>query len=320
MNNSYLNFRTDMADERVDNYKKVKKLTEVKGVKVNNIIRNGAKITVVDVLDDGGSKALKKDIGKYITIEFNNVNELDNVDKQHMIKEISDSIKLLEGKDINSVLVVGLGNVNITPDALGPKVVSFVNVTRHVIKYAKELLDKEEKEISAIAPGVLGTTGIETENIIEEVVKLVNPDLVIAIDSLASCSMSRLGKTIQLSNTGITPGAGVGNKRKGLNQKNLSVPVIAIGVPTVVDMATITNESIDKLINNIKEETKEYSDNKKIKAMNEVFDMFENEHRYEMIANTLDTDNYIVTPKEIDVIIDGISEMIASGINEAFVS
>ena len=315
---SGLNFRTDMADERVDEYKKVNNLSEVDGIKVETKDLDIAKITTVDVLNENGKCALGKDIGKYITIEIDDVEYLTEDIKERIIDVVSEKIKLLVGDNLNSILVVGLGNEYVTPDALGPKVVSFVNVTRHAIKYAKELVEEGTREISALSPGVMGMTGIETEEIIEAVVKKTNPQMLIVIDSLASLSMSRLGKTIQLGNTGITPGAGVGNSRHTLNFETLKIPVIAIGVPTVVDQATITNEAIDKVIKTVQNEAINYSNHGiDVKKVEEVFKLFDNSNRYNMIANILHTENYIVTPKEIDQIIAKISEIIASAINKA---
>lgn len=312
------NYRTDMADERVDTYKQVNNLTEIDGIKVESKTCDIVKTTTVDVLNENGKNAVKKDIGKYITMEIKDVEYLTDEQKQSVISALSEQIKVLIGRNVNSIMIVGLGNANVTPDALGPKVVSFVNVTRHMLLYAKDYVEPGTKEISAISPGVLGTTGIETEEIIESVTKLVKPDVLIVIDSLASMSVSRIGKTIQLGNTGITPGAGVGNKRRALNKESLGTDVIAIGVPTVVDMATITNEAIDKLINNLKNEATNYMnhgmDNKKVE---EIFSLFDRDDRYNMIANALHTDNYIVTPKEIDNVILKISEIIASGLNVA---
>lgn len=213
-------------------------------------------------------------------------------------------------------MIVGLGNINITPDALGPKVASYVNVTRHLLRYAKELITEPVNEISAISPGVLGTTGIETEEIIHAVTENAKPDVIIAIDSLASMSVSRVGKTIQLSDTGITPGQGVGNTREGLNEKTLGRKVVAIGVPTVTDMATITNDAIDKVLDSVDDEIKNYTNNV-TKESNEVLEIMCSENRYNKIANILETENYIVTPKEIDAVISKISEIIASAINEA---
>ncbi len=312
------NFRTDMADERVDTYKQVHNLTEINGIKVESVTENIIKTTTVDVLNENGKNAVKKDIGKYITMEIKDVEYLTEEQKQSVITAVANQIKILIGKEVNNILIVGLGNEAVTPDALGPKVVSFVNVTRHMLKYAKEFVEPGTKEISAISPGVLGTTGIETEEIVEAVTKIVNPEVLIVIDSLASMSMDRLGKTIQLGNTGITPGAGIGNKRKALNRESLGTEVIAVGVPLVVDMATITNEAIDKLTDNLKDEATNYMNHGLDKSkVDELFSLFDRDDRYTMIANALHTDNYIVTPKEIDSVLLKISEIIASGLNVA---
>ena len=312
------NFRTDMADERVDTYKQVNNLTEIDGIKVESKTEDSIKITTVDVLNENGKNAVKKDIGKYVTMEIRDVEYLTDEQKQAAIAAVANQIKILIGRDVNNILIVGLGNEAVTPDALGPKVVSFVNVTRHMLKYAKEFVEPGTKEISAISPGVLGTTGIETEEIVEAVTKIVNPEVLIVIDSLASMSMDRLGKTIQLGNTGITPGAGIGNKRRVLNKQSLGVEVIALGVPLVVDVATITNEAIDKLTDKLKNEATNYMkhglDKDKVDAL---FSHLDGENRYSMIASALHTDNYIVTPKEIDNVLLKISEIIASGLNVA---
>ena len=225
----------------------------------------------------------------------------------------------LPNSDFNkSILVVGLGNESVTPDSLGPKVIKEVQVTRHILNFAKELVEPNTRAVSAIAPGVLGTTGIETSEIILSIVKSVKPDMLIVIDSLASSSIHRIGNTIQLSNTVITPGAGVRNKREGINEKTIGIPVIAIGVPSVVDMATITNEAIDKMIDSAKEELEEFS-NKIIekKKVDSIFEFLERDTRYDMISNILNTENYIVTPKEIDDLILDMSSIIADGINKA---
>lgn len=316
MNKSYLNFRTDMADERVDLYKKVHNLSEIDGVIVKTTDTDNVRITTVDITNENGEKALSKKVGKYITIESPNVEYLEENEKQTLISKIAEQIKILVEGDQKSVMIVGLGNIYVTPDALGPKVVKYLDVTRHLLKFAKEYIDSNTREVSAISPGVMGTTGIETSEIIESVVKRVKPNIVIVIDSLASQSVHRVGKTIQLSNRGIVPGAGVKNKREGINEETLNIPVIAIGVPTVVDMATITNEAIDKMLENSQKEIEEFN-NENINAdhSNSIFSLLNNDNRYSMIANTLDTENYIVTPKEIDQIIDKMSEVIASSIN-----
>lgn len=316
MNKKYLNFRTDMADERFDTYKKVHNLSEIDGIKVDSKTEDNINITTVDVLNENGKEALLKDIGRYVTIEIPELSTLEEEEKNEISKKLSLKITEMIGKDKkNKVLVVGLGNIYVTPDALGPKVVQNIEVTRHLLHLAKDLIDENTRDVSAISPGVLGTTGIETYEIVNSVTNVVKPDIIIAIDSLASGSIHRIGKTIQLSNTGITPGAGVRNKRVGLKKENLGVDVIAVGIPTVVDMATITNEAIDKLIENTKEEITNYSNNKENNLTAEIFEKLENETRYDMIANVLDTQNYIVTPKEVDSLIEDMANIISSGIN-----
>lgn len=318
MNKSYLNFRTDMADERVDVYKKVHNLTEIDGVIVKSSDSNNIKMTTVEVTNENGEQALGKQMGTYITFESQDMQYFTEEQKQAMISQIGDQIKLLVEGEKKSVMVVGLGNEYVTPDSLGPKVVKFLDITRHLLKFAKEYVDSNTtREVSAISPGVLGTTGIETAEIIESVVNKVKPDVIIAIDSLVSQSIDRVGKSIQIGNRGIVPGAGVRNKREGINEETLNIPVIAIGVPTVVDMATITNEAIDKMLENSKKEIEEFS-NKNIDNNNDtsvIFNLLNEDNRYNMIANTLNTENYIVTPKEVDQIIDKVSEIIASSIN-----
>lgn len=279
MQKNEYNFSTDMADERVDEYKKVHNLSEISGIKVETCKTKYANITTVDILNELGKKAVGKEVGKYITIELNNITELTEEEKKSIIFEVQKQIKILVGDTLLSAMIVGLGNEYVTPDALGPKVISCINVTRHAIRYAKDLVEPGTREISAISPGVLGMTGIETEEIIEAIANRINPGIIIVIDSLASMSVSRVGKTIQLGNSGITPGAGVGNRRKTLDKKTLGMPVIAIGVPTVVNMTTILEEY------NIKDNSEE--------------------------------NNMIVTPKEIDALIKNMSEIIAEGINNS---
>ncbi len=304
-----INFKTDMADERVDVYKRFHNLSSIDGVKVSTEKENDISTTVVEILNENGSQALQKDIGKYITIELKDVKYLDEHQRKNIIDILVEQIKALIGTDNSkSILVVGLGNSQATPDSLGPKVVENLDITRHLLNFAKDFMDPDTRSVSGISPGVLGTTGIETSEIVNSVVSSVKPDIIIAIDSLASSSFKRVGNTIQLSNTGITPGSGVRNKREGLNEKTLNVPVIAIGVPTVVDIATITNETLDKVIEN-----NEFIKNIEFTNSN----LSDRENRQIFISNTLDTENYIVTPKEVDELIEIMSDIISSGINMA---
>ncbi len=316
MSDKYINFKTDMADERVDTYKRVNNLTEIDGVKVKSKNDEIVTTTTVDVLNENGATALSKEIGKYITMEIKDIKYLEEKDKSKIINTLSNEIKNLIGEDkTKSILVVGLGNIYVTPDSLGPKVVQSVDITRHLINFAKDLVEPDTRSVSALSPGVLGTTGIETSEIITSVCNEVKPDIVIAIDSLASSSINRLGTTIQLSNTGITPGAGVRNKREGINQNTLNVPVIAIGVPTVVDMATITSEAIDKMVEVTKQKIENGDNSVSKEQIERVINIFNDDNKYNMIANVLDTDNFIVTPKEIDDVIQIVSDLISSGIN-----
>lgn len=316
MSDKYINFKTDMADERVDTYKRVNNLTEIDGVKVESKNDEIVTTTIVDVLNENGATALSKEIGKYITMEIKDIKYLEEKDKNKIINALSNEIKNLIGEDkTKSILVVGLGNIYVTPDSLGPKVVQSVDITRHLINFAKDLVEPDTRSVSALSPGVLGTTGIETSEIITSVCNEVKPDIVIAIDSLASSSINRLGTTIQLSNTGITPGAGVRNKREGINQNTLNVPVIAIGVPTVVDMATITSEAIDKMVEVTKQKIENGDNSVSKEQIKRVINIFNDDNKYNMIANVLDTDNFIVTPKEIDDVIQIVSDLISSGIN-----
>ena len=318
MNKKYLSFRTEMADERVDTYKRVNNLTKVDGIKVESNTKDGVITTVVDVLNENGEKAVSKKIGRYITMEVQDINYLDENGKENVQNIIATQLKALIGDDKNkSIFVVGLGNIAVTPDALGPKVVKQIDITRHLLNYAKELVSENTRAVSAISPGVLGTTGIETSEIVTSIVEKIKPDMLIVIDSLASGSIHRIGNTIQISNTGITPGEGVRNKREGINEETLGIPVIAMGVPTVVDMATITNEAIDKMIENAKNELNNYSNDKNKSNILNAFSALEQDTRYDMIANLLNTQNYIVTPKEIDDVITSVSDLIASGINIA---
>ena len=293
MSDKYINFKTDMADERVDTYKRVNNLTEIDGVKVESKNDEIVTTTTVDVLNENGATALSKEIGKYITMEIKDIKYLEEKDKNKIINTLSNEIKNLIGEDkTKSILVVGLGNIYVTPDSLGPKVVQSVDITRHLINFAKDLVEPDTRSVSALSPGVLGTTGIETSEIITSVCNEVKPDIVIAIDSLASSSINRLGTTIQLSNTGITPGAGVRNKREGINQNTLNVPVIAIGVPTVVDMATITSEAIDKMVEVTKQKIENGDNSVSKEQIERVINIFNDDNKYNMIANVLDTDNF----------------------------
>lgn len=285
-------YNTDMADERVDEYKYVNNLSAIDGIEVLQEKYDEFNITTVNVLNENGKIAIDKEIGSYITFEMDNIKYIEDKDK--IIEKLTEQIKKLI-KDNESVLVVGLGNVYVTADALGSKVINRVEATRHILKFAKEIIDSNTREVSAIAPGVMGKTGVQTSEIVSSVSKIVNPKYIIVIDSLMSKSMQRVGNSIQLSNTGIIPGSGINGLNKKIDENTTDSMVISIGVPMVVDIATITNDAISII------ENKEDNDLE----------------RYKKIAKTLDMQNYIVTPKDIDELIDLMSEVISEGINKA---
>lgn len=199
-----IKYNTDMADERVDEYKVINNMSSIDGIEITEEKFDEFKITLVNVLNQNGADAIDKKIGKYITFEMDNVKYLDN--KNKVILKLNEYLKELINTN-EPVMVVGLGNLYVTPDALGSKVVNSIEVTRHILKLAKEMIDSNTREVSAICPGVMGNTGIQTSEIISSVSNIVKPKYIIVIDSLMSKSIKRVGASIQLSNTGITPGS-----------------------------------------------------------------------------------------------------------------
>ena len=298
-----IDFRTDLADERLS---ECIKSGEVEGISSENIdLNNTLKVTRVKVLNEKGKQKIGKEIGTYITLEIKNIDIISKDKLEKISKILAEQLKELV-KGYNSILVVGLGNIDTTADSIGPKVIKDLQITRHIKKYAPNLIDKNAIEISGIAPGVLGTTGIETGEILKGIVEKVKPDAIIAIDALISRDISRLFKTIQISDTGITPGAGVGNSRKEISKKTMGIPVIAVGVPTLVEAATIVADSID-LISKQFEEFKDLQEASK-------------EDKYRLIKAVLEPSKYnlAVTPKEVDSLVDNMKLIIAHGINSTF--
>lgn len=298
-----IDFRTDLADERLS---ECIKFGEIEGISSENVdLDNTLKVTRVKVLNEKGKKKIGKEIGTYITLEIKNIDIIAKEELEKISQILAEQLKELV-KGYNSILVVGLGNIDTTADSIGPKVIKDLSITRHLKKYVPNLIDKNAKEISGIAPGVLGTTGIETGEILKGIVEKIKPDAIIAIDALISRDISRLFKTIQISDTGITPGAGVGNARKEISKKTMGIPVIAVGVPTLVEAATIVADSID-LISKQFEEFKELQEASK-------------EDKYRLIKAVLEPSKYnlAVTPKEVDSLVDNMKLIIAHGINNTF--
>ena len=234
------NFRTDMAIERRDLYQKANKVKETPGIQVSQEqVNNDISISRVEVQNEQGEQAIGKPIGNYITIDIKNLKIATEEEITKAGEVVTKELKALMQplvQEKEDILVVGLGNVYVTPDSLGPSVIKDIDITRHLIEHLPQYVDENTRPVSAISPGVLGTTGIETQEILTGIIEKVKPKLVIVIDALASRSIERISSTIQLADTGIVPGAGVGNKRKELTKQTLGIPVIAIGIPTVVDI------------------------------------------------------------------------------------
>lgn len=270
-------------------------------------------LTVVEITNAKGAEQMGRPIGTYITLESEFIKENDIEAHEKLIEILSKKIKNLCPKNLNTTLVIGLGNLHITPDSLGPKAIDKILVTRHIKDTVPDDINNSVASVAALAPGVMGMTGIETVEVVKGVTDRVKPDLVIAIDALAARKVSRVNSTIQLSNTGVAPGAGVGNKRKTLNKDSLGVPVIAIGVPTVVDAATMANDTIEKVIDALLKESKKGSS-----FYNMLKDTAE-EEKYNLIKDVLDpyTENMFVTPKEVDAVVENIVNIIANSINIA---
>lgn len=243
--------RTDLALEARE--KVQEKQPDLRGVRVEEEFLKDTEIQVTKVIVESknGAKELGKPMGTYITLEAPNMTEPDEDYHREISKELAKQMKELLPRENNmSVLVVGLGNREITPDALGPNVINNMMITRHLIKEFGKAAYQEEKAnlISGIVPGVMAQTGMETAEILRGVIKETKPDLVIAVDALAARSTKRLNRTIQITNTGIHPGSGVGNYRNAITEESLGVPVIAIGIPTVVDAATIVNDAMENML------------------------------------------------------------------------
>lgn len=307
--------RSDLAIEAAALFNKSESdIKNIEGIEYKTEKCDSYTLTTVEVLNSRGEEAIGKKIGTYITIDCPKIRENDDEAFDKVSAALGDILeKMLNLKKYHTVLAVGLGNWNVTPDALGPKVVSKLLVTRHLFEFIPEKIPDTLQALCAISPGVLGITGIETSEIVKGICDKVRPDVIIAIDALASRKIERISTSIQISDTGITPGAGIGNKRRGLDEEYLGARVIAIGVPTVVDAATVANDTIEILCENIK----------RSEGLNEeigkALELTDNEMRYPLIKEVLNpfVGDLIVTPKEVDEIIDDVSKIIANGINRA---
>lgn len=298
----HYNIHTDLALEDKERFESDN--VEISGVSVDEVYseEKEIKITTVKILTENGAKVMRKPVGTYITMEAPNMTLPDEEYQMGIAEELAKYLKELlqvEKRDYTA-LVVGLGNRNVTPDALGPQVVDDLRVTRHIIKeYGKyAMADEDAHMVSAIAPGVMAQTGMESSEIVKGIASEVKPDFVIAIDALAARNTKRLNRTIQIADTGINPGSGVGNHREGITEETLGIPVIAIGVPTVVSAATIVRDTMENMMTDWEPEEK-----------NKTFDSLIAPHLHGMF----------VTPKDIDDTIQRLSRIISEALNELFV-
>ncbi len=307
------NFRTDLALERRDIYQKVNKLQNIDGIEsTEEEINENIKVSRVKVINENGMQAIGKPEGNYITIDVKKLKLAGEEEIQKASEILSNELRKIIDMHTDKqgeILIVGLGNIYVTPDALGPKVINEIDVTRHIIKYLPQYVEEGTRPVSAISPGVLGTTGIETVEILKGIVDNTNPKLLIVIDALASRSIDRISSTIQISDTGIVPGAGVGNTRQEISQNTLGIPVIAIGIPTVVELATLVSDGIDIFIDRLQEKAES----------NEYLNKLQQNDKYEEVKEALNVGEYnmIVTPKEIDDLIENMKDVVARGINFA---
>lgn len=312
----------------------------IKGLKKKEKKYDDIKVTDITVEHD--IKNLNKKKGKYITISFNDVTDSINRKKveEIVINELNNILSYSNIKDNDSCLVVGLGNYKSTPDSLGPKVIDELVVTRHLYLINELNVEEGYRNVSSFVPGVMGTTGIEAKDVILGIVREVKPKFIIVVDALASSSIERVNKTIQITNTGINPGSGVGNTRIEISEDTLGIPVIAIGIPTVVDAVTIVsdtlkylmkkisynksnfNNSSNKLkpvtsINYLKEEISELSFKDREKLLGFIGNLSEDEIK-ELIFEVLSPIGYnlMVTPKEVDFVIEKLAVLLSTSINK----
>lgn len=294
--------RTDLAVESKEKFEKDN--VEISGVAIREDYdrERDIRTTLVRIETEHGARMMEKPVGTYITLEAPGMAVPDEGYHREISEKIAKHIRALGGLDSEkSVLVAGLGNLQITPDALGPRAVQNLRITRHVInEYGVAGMGKERAHrVSSIVPGVMAQTGMETMEILQGVIRETKPDLVVAIDALAARSTKRLNCTVQITDTGINPGSGVGNHRNGLTKDSLGVPVIGIGIPTVVDAATIVHDAMAHLLETLEEAEIE-------------------EFLSELITPSLSS--MFVTPKDVDETIRRLSFTVSEGLNIALES
>lgn len=315
------NIRTDLALEEKERFESDQ--VEVQGVVLEEEYdkEREIRVTTVRIETENGAKTMGKPVGTYLTIEAPNLSSPDEGIHREISEELAKYLievmkKIIpESEHDKEVLVIGLGNRQATPDALGPYVADNLNVTRHIVKeYGKyAALEEMNCVVSAIVPGVMAQTGMETAEIIKGVVRETKPDLLIVIDALAARNSRRLNRTIQIADTGINPGSGVGNYRNAITKETIGVPVIAIGVPTVVDAVTIVSDTMENLLSAL--ETSE-----SLKGVGLVLGGYSEAEKYELIKELIapNLNSMFMTPKDIDETVKRLSYTISEGLNLAF--
>lgn len=309
--------RTDLALEQKERFEADH--VEIQGVVLEEDYdeERDIKITTVRIETENGARIMRKPVGTYITIEAPNMTVPDEgyheEISEELVKCLSPFLKMKKGDP--SILVAGLGNRKVTPDALGPFVVDNLKISRHIVKeYGKYAMGEEQVQmVSAVVPGVMGQTGMETVEIIRGIVRETEPDMLIVIDALAARSSRRLNRTIQISDSGIYPGSGVGNHRNAITEETIGIPVIAIGVPTVVDAATIVNDTMENLIAAL--ETSET-----LRGVGVVMQGYNAAEKYELVKELISPhlNGLFVTPKDVDETIKRISYTISEALNNLF--
>lgn len=310
--------RTDLALEERESA--VEESGELPGVRHREWIREdcGLRLTEVKILNIEGEKAMGKPAGTYVTLEADRLSKADEDYHSQISEELASRLSILmtemTGTSRPAVLVIGLGNQQVTPDSLGPRVLNNLQVTRHLEEQLGKgfLGGRRLPVISAIAPGVMAQTGMETAEILKGIIHETHPQLVIAVDALAARSVRRLGTTIQLTDTGIHPGSGVGNHRHSLTEKSLGVPVLAIGVPTVVGAAAIVHDTVSALVRVL-------ADHEATRGTGTWIEEMDSQEQYQLIRELLEPEfgPLYVTPPDIDQSVKQLSYTISEGIHQA---
>lgn len=313
---SMYDVRTDLALEAKERAES-QSGGSIPGVWTETEREGGITVTRMEIQTEQGAQAIGKMQGHYVTLEVPELrrgdSELQNRVATTFAREFEAFLARIGVGPQTSVMVVGLGNGKVTPDALGPIVVDNLMVTRQFFELMPDQVGEGYRSVSAIAPGVLGTTGIESSDIVLGAVQQAKPELVIAIDALAARSLERVNTTIQIADTGIHPGSGIGNKRKGLTRATLGVPVLAIGVPTVLYASTIVNDAMDMVLAHMKKHTPDTD------PLFGVFGTMAGQERLQLVKEVLQPIGHdlLVTPKEIDDFIEDLGNIVASGLNAA---